>query len=438
MSVGIGLLKALYADRAASFASLYNMGITAELFPGDERTLFNYIERFYLDYGSLPSVETVVANTGIALDWSNLPEEPLPYWADKVRDRRLLANAAQHCDRLRAVLANGRIEEVRETISHAYIAMEEGRALHSIKLLTEVASDVVSDHNRIQQHTDLPGIPFAFPFFNLVSGGMMGGDLISIVGEPATAKSYFLLNDALHTHDSGYKTMFFSMEMPLLQCGRRIISLRSKVNYARLRLGRVSYFGMDRIQQEIESMSREIPFHLISGGIFGTIDKFYVQVKHYKPDIVFLDGAYLMRPAGGDNKGKAWEKATNVMENLKHIALAEDIPIVISYQFNRAAPGTLAGIAVTATVGQLSSIVLATEHEENDNSSNMRPIQYKIIKVLKGREGETGKIRVELDFGAMIFKQDEVIAGMADDFEYETMEEQREPNTEDDEPFVQI
>lgn len=31
MSVGIGLLKSLYADGAASFASLYNMGITAEL-----------------------------------------------------------------------------------------------------------------------------------------------------------------------------------------------------------------------------------------------------------------------------------------------------------------------------------------------------------------------------------------------------------------------
>ena len=31
MSVGIGLFKSLYADGAASFASLYNMGITAEL-----------------------------------------------------------------------------------------------------------------------------------------------------------------------------------------------------------------------------------------------------------------------------------------------------------------------------------------------------------------------------------------------------------------------
>ena len=438
MSVGIGLLKALYADRAASFASLYNMGITSELFPGEEYTLFNYIERFYLNYGSLPSLETIVANTGVALDWSNLPDEPLSYWADKVKDRRLLAQAAQHCDRLRAVLANGQIEEVREAISRAYMEMEEGRALHSIKLLTEVASDVVEDHNRAQQCTDLPGIPFAFPFLNLVSGGMMGGDLITYVGRPATNKSYFLLNDALHTHANGYRTMFFSMEMPLLQCGRRIISLRSKVNYARLRLGRVSYFGMDRIQQEIAEMSREIPFYLVSGGIFGTIDKFYVQVKHYRPDIIFLDGAYLMRPASGDNKGKGWERATNVLETLKHIALAEDIPIELSYQFNRAAPGTLAGIATSDTVGQISSIVFATEHGEGYDPSNMHPVQHRIIKVLKGREGETGKVRIKLDFSTMDFTQDEIIAGVADDFEYEATDEREDQNIEQEESFTPI
>ena len=438
MSVGIGLLKSLYAEGAASFASLYNMGITAEFFPGDEHTLFNYIERFYLDYDSLPSVETVIANTGVALDWSNLPEEPLSYWADRVKDRRLLANAARQCDRLRAVLANGQIDEVREVVSRAYMELEEGRAAHSIKLLTEIAEDVVADHNQVQQGVNLPGIPFSFPFLNLVSGGMMGGDLISYCGRPSTNKSYFLLNDALTAHACGYRTMVFSMEMPLLQCGRRIISLRSKVNYARLRLGRVSYFGMDRIQQEIESMNREVPFYFISGGIFGTIDKFYVQVKHYRPQIVFLDGGYLLRPAAGDNKGKGWEKATNVLEHLKNIALAENIPIVISYQFNRAAPGTLAGIATSDTVGQISSIVLSTEHEEGDDLSNMRPVQYRILKVLKGREGETGKIRVELDFGVMIFKQDDVIAGVADDFEYEAAEEQGDQNVEDEEPFARI
>lgn len=737
MSVGLGLLKSLYTEGVEAFASLYDNGVTADAFSGDEGVLFTYIERFYLDYGSLPTVETVVATTGVAVDWSALPDEPLLYWIDRVKDRKALSDAAQHCDRLRTILAEGNIEEVRGAISHAYISMEESKNTHSIKLLSEVSSAVVEDHNKIQQDTKLPGVPFAFPFLNLVSGGMMGGDLISLVGRPGclaretkiqffvdgkiaknlisirnayhkfnhtvqvwpdttriywdkkscietytldendkivlgevdgivyggqkrlfkvsieggysirttkehlfkvpegtrsadnegfkqlqdldvgdfvmykpatrgrgisikerkagilekkeaqvrgqkarvyeakyhphvftymnygkpqyyiyykravceahlnnisvkdfvhiikrdperagalnylpagmcflhkdhdfynfdfknivaytreeyvalphrkgkkayridytlpgrilsienegvehtydiqmkapyhnfvannfvvhnSAKSYFLLNDALHAHTNGYQTMFFSMEMPLLQCGRRIVSLRSKVNYTRLRLGRVSYFGMERIIQEQEAMSSEIPFHLISGGMFGTVDKFYAQVKHYRPEIVFLDGAYLMRPAGGSNKGKGWERATNVLENLKHISLSENIPIVISYQFNRAAPGTLVGISTTDTVGQLSSIVLSTEHEEGDDLSNMRPIQYKVIKVLKGREGETGKIRVELDFGSMVFKQDEVIAGVADDFEYEEMEERNDQNLVEEEPFAQI
>ena len=435
MSVGIGLLKSLYADRTVSFASLYNRGITAELFPGEEHTLFSYIERFYLEYGSLPSVETVVANTNIALDWSNLPDEPLAYWANKVKDRHLLASAARHCDRLRAVLANGRVEEVRETIDRLHTETEQSGDLHSIKLLSEIASDVVIDHNNVQQSTSLPGIPFAFPFLNSISGGAMGGDLISLVGKSATCKSYFLLNDALFAHDNGHTVLFFSMEMPLLQCGRRLISLRSKVNYTRLRLGRVSYFGIDRIQQEIAEMSREVPFYLISGGMFGTVDKFYAQVKQYKPAIVFLDGAYLMRPAQRNNTGKKWEKATNVLENLKQIALTENIPIILTYQFNRGpASGTLDGIGTTLTVSQLSSIVFATEHwRESPDSRDVSSVQYKIIKVLKGREGETGKIKIELDFDNMTFMQNEIIAGVIDNYEYETANEQ---DTEQDEPFI--
>ena len=84
--------------------------------------------------------------------------------------------------------------------------------------------------------------------------------------------------------------------------------------------------------------------------------------------------------------------------------LAEDldVPVVISYQFNRqavkdkkkgASEAGLEDIAYTDAIGQLSSIVLGLLQPESIETIKQREIQ-----VLKGRNGEHGKFKINWNF----------------------------------------
>jgi len=421
MSVGFGLLKSVLSEGSEAFVLLLDRGITRESFQGDERAVFSSIEHFFLNYGTLPTFETISVDSGITVPWDNFPIENLLYWIDLVRERALLLVAREHIAHAQDAVGRGNIDRLRECIQEAYISLEEGINDHSVKSISDASRDAIDRHNTLQQNSStISGVPFAFPYLNLVTGGMGGGDLICYAGRPGLGKSYILLNDAMFAHNAGKKVLFVSMEMPIIQCARRILSLRTRVNYTRLRLGRVSAFGIQRLEDEVTQMASQLPFQILSGGIFGTVDRIYAQIKHYRPDVAYIDGAYLVRTS--TKGGQRWERVLQVLETLKKVALSENIPICISFQFNKTAPNVLEGIAYSDGVAQLASIAISIESEGTDDASMARPIQYRTLKLLKGREGETGKIRIELDFDSMIFRQESVLSGMSNDFEYEDSE----------------
>jgi len=422
MSVGYGLLKSVIHQGPGALVSLSDKGITNDIFQGEERIVFSAIEQFYLSYGELPTLDTIEVSSGIKVPWDNFPIEPLDYWIDQVKERSLLLQAGTILSQAQDAMGRRDLLRLRECIQNVYIQLEESRNDYSVQSIKEAAQEVIDLHNRVQQNPiEIPGIPFAFPYLNLVSGGMGGGDIISLIGRPSTCKSYVILDEARHAHSIGEKVLFISMEMPISQCARRLSALRTGLNYNRLRFGRVSSFGIRRLEEDVVFMDSQESFQWLSGGIFGTIDRIYAQIKHYHPSIVYIDGAYLIRTSA--KGGQRWERILHVLEVLKQIALTENIPIYITFQFNKTAPGTLEGVAYSDGVAQLSSIAISLDTEGVEDSTLSLPVQYRTLKLLKGREGETGKIRIELDFNRMVFSQNTVLSGMTNDFELEDAEE---------------
>jgi len=377
MSVGYGLIKSALSEGPEAFVLLLDRGITRESFQGDERAVFSSIEHFFLNYGTLPTLETVAVDSGITVPWDNFPIENILYWIDLVRERQLLLTAREHIAHAQDAIGRGNIDQLRDYIQQAYISLEEGINDHSVKSISDASRDAIDQHNILQQNSStLSGVPFAFPYLNLISGGMSGGDLVCYAARPGLCKSYLLLNDAMFAHNAGKKVLFVSMEMPIIQCARRILSLRTRVNYTRLRLGRVSAFGIQRLEDEVTQMASQLPFQILSGGIFGTVDRIYAQIKHYRPDVVYIDGAYLVRTS--TKGGQRWERVLQVLETLKKVALSENIPISITFQFNKTSPNALEGIAYCVS----GSSIITTD-------SGLYRIQDKVGQHIKIYDGES-------------------------------------------------
>ena len=210
--------------------------------------------------------------------------------------------------------------------------------------------------------------------------------------------------------EAGKKCLFVSMEMPNMQLGRRTIAMGSEVNATSLRLGRLSRFGMDQVRDFIRSWGPEQNERLkfIEGRINYSVNDVKAKIKEFKPDAVFVDGAYMLR-AGQFGRAR-WEMNMEVMEALKQFAMSENIAIISTFQFDQKQKmKNLSTIMGGQAIGQLASIVIGIENE--DAQSSFDGVQFKELTLYKGREGETGKIRLRYDMNRTRIVQDSIIQG---------------------------
>lgn len=124
------------------------------------------------------------------------------------------------------------------------------------------------------------------------------------------------------------------------------------------------------------------------------------SIEKYKPDIVFIDSAYLMEDDQGAKDD--WLRVAHITRDLKKLAKRAKVPIFINTQADkntsRKTGPELGSIMYTQAIGQDSDNVLSLYRDEvmlNDREMG--------IKILKQREGSLGKVVVNWDFETMDF-----------------------------------
>jgi len=126
------------------------------------------------------------------------------------------------------------------------------------------------------------------------------------------------------------------------------------------------------------------------------------EIEKYKPDIVFIDGVYLMNDDRKSNTDT--EKVYHITADLKRIAKNYKMPIVINSQADKSTSTKtgpeLENISYAQSIGRDSDIVMAVYRTEM-----MYTDKEMGLKVLKNREGTTGKLLISWDFSDMQFKQ---------------------------------
>lgn len=225
-----------------------------------------------------------------------------------------------------------------------------------------------------------------------------------ICDQVITHNSYLLFRMALSAWEAGYTPAVVPLEMSVFQTGRRILALRSRLSAKMIRLGQLSTLARDRLGSVVDEL-REIddrPFHLLHGSLRSTADDLALKCQELKPDILYVDGAYLLKTKSFTHS--LWERIAGAAESLKMVAKDFDIPIVSTYQFNRRGRsrkggGDLGDIGGSAAIEQLASIVCAMFDEEGDVSRgrNWSAQEIKLLRILKGREGERGLVRLVYD-----------------------------------------
>ena len=253
----------------------------------------------------------------------------------------------------------------------------------------EFIEDMVEGRNPVK------GVPSGFRDLDEVTLGFHPGDLVVVGGRPGSGKTSFAMNVAEYAAIKGHRVLVFSMEMPHRQLALRLISSMGRIEFQKLRAGRLEEADWPRLTSAV-SMLGPMPLHINAKSV-QTVATIRAEARRVakvegKLGLVVVD--YLTKIHGeGDNQNL---RVAEIIQGLKAIGMEMDIPVLVLAQLSRAGekekrPPVVTDIRDSGVVEQEADLILLLDREEvRDPETTRKGVAD--LKVAKQRNGESGKV----------------------------------------------
>jgi replicative DNA helicase len=390
-------------------------GITVDHFEDDSsKRAWLWCVGYWKEYGQRPTEEAFVQDypayrlTRIA--------EPLDYVIDQLHERRRYNLLVDMLTAVSTVLDEDEPIESR-TKRAAKILREQ---MSSIEIISSQARDTnvaKTMTQRLDRYRDMEknkgkllGIPTGYQFIDLVGGGWQPEQLITLFGLSKGGKSIILMNMAVEALAQGYDVLFIGYEMSNAEQELRFDGMNAGINYRKIMGGNLTKRDWDDLIASMKVSAAYGDFVLTSDASRGmTVSSIAAKAEQHWPDVIFIDGTYLMDDEDGAVKGSS-QSLTNITRGLKRTAQKMRIPIIGSTQalsWKRGAKSkglTSDTIGYTSSYVQDSDLVIAVFQEEG------RDDEIK-LRVTENRMGGKGECTARWDFDTMNFEQVDMMFG---------------------------
>lgn len=343
----------------------------------DLRRVWKFVREHYSTYREVPTA--VAVNDNFPNFKTLKVEDNLEYLIDKMvefRRRTLTRNGVENV--VEALNANDHEAALMEMGKAITIVNEQGIIGTTHLDVTKNPDQFWEDYQNVQG-SKLLGVPSGFEKIDEATAGFQGGQLITVIAPPKTGKSQIALRMAANVHEAGLVPLFQSFEMNNHEQAQRHNAMRANISSSRLRQGKLQTAEEDRFLKHLDNMKSQQPFHFVDavGGL--TIDALVAKAEQLNPDILFVDGVYLMfdQVTGEANTPQA---LTNITRGLKRVAQKFNIPVVITTQTllwkMKGGKVSADSIGYSSSFFQDSDVILGLEPiEEDEELRNLRVVQ---------------------------------------------------------------
>jgi replicative DNA helicase len=403
-AVGIDIERLLISKIIAegNLADVTDAGINPTFFlDPNSRRVYATILRHKTEYGDVPTVRVMRKDFP---DYKFVEvDESLQYLVDEIRKNHALsiyeealgdaveAYEAEDEDAVRNVLSRA-IGKVAADLPHGRdtdITQTGQKRLERYKALEDLDGG-------------LRGIPSGFASIDRATQGFQKGQLVTFVGPPKAGKSTTLLLAARAAHRLGYSPLFIGFEMSNEEQEERFDAIEAGVSHHRLRGGTLKPDEWKRLQRSVHSLEEKKPFVLSNDSMSTTtLSGVAAKIERYEPDIVFVDGVYMMDDENGEAKGSP-QALTNITRGFKRMAHNMDIPIaittqVLEWKMDRKQGVTSNSIGYSSSFAQDSDAVIANESTDDPT--------IKKIKIVIARNAQAMETFVQWDWETGTFEE---------------------------------
>jgi replicative DNA helicase len=374
------------------FHSLEKMQINEEYFSSREvAQVFRYIRDIYHSpetAGEVPSLAMVqLKYPAFAFHPS---DDSVPLLASKLREEKIRAELLN----LSSIL-----EQEAQTNPAAAMATLKTQ-VSRLSALAEVGEDLsiagayqmlLSQYETVQDSGGIIGIPYPWHPLNEETQGMQGGQFIVLYGRPKSMKTWVAIDIAVHAYlHARRRVLFYTREMSPRMVAQRVAARMARVDYGKFKNGKLQPEVKKRVfenlqmlidDEKIAGTDGHQPFFVITtdrssngGKGSGGVSWLQSKIRDLKPDLVIVDGMYLMRDDRSGQRTVDWKAVAHISQDLKLTAQEFDIPLIGVTQANRAAEKAkgedLTELAFSDSLGQdADAVIRVTRHASVDQET---------------------------------------------------------------------
>jgi replicative DNA helicase len=380
-------------------------GIKEDHFTEEWSKVWSWVVTFWRDHGEVPSKRALSQEFG-DIRLITAEDEPFTALIDEVYDSYRHRNLLEAMALAMPSLESG---DTAKALSDLSIGLQKASAetarLRDINLI-ETWESRVDKYKELQSTPNaLRGIPTGLLGLDRITSGFRPQQLITFVGEAKKGKSLMTLIMANAAHLHGKTPLFVSFEMSAEEQAARYDAIVSKVAYTNILRGSLTNNELEKIANTLRMRKNMHPFVVTEDtSSLTTVSALAAKVKEFKPDLLFVDGVYLMDDENGEPKGSP-QALTNITRSLKRLAQNADIPVigttqVLSWKLGnkKSRKITADSIGYTSSFAQDSDLIVGVESDPDiDNQS--------IIRVVLARSAPLGEIRINWDWQNMNFTE---------------------------------
>lgn len=423
--IQLQFLNKILSSRDASLIELNNL--TSDYFC-EYKAEFEFIKSHLDLYHNVPDLPTFLSHFKDfeVIEVLESDEYLIKALVDDYNARRM----SDTFNAIKPLVISGQIDKAIDLYKRMGESLNKGVSMKTV--------DLLHDTSRYDRYLDKTGnvskyyISTGFKELDEVIGGFdRQEELATIVARTNYGKSWVLLKCATSACEQGLRVGLYSGEMSADKVGYRADTLIGHISNGALTHGNVEY--QVEYKRYIDSLQSRFPNAVLKvltpDSINGPADVNALKVFMEKEslDILFIDQLSLledMRRGRND-----FEKAGNIIKDLKNLQVMKHIPIICVSQQNRTESEKgvdTTQIANSDKIGQYSTVVIFIEKKD----------YVMKLTLVKSRDSENGKVltyNVDLNKGDFVFipTGDDCIKGKIVKEDYEKRYEPQRNDVED-------
>lgn len=325
------------------------------------RRVFEILERYYKKFCEMPSRDVfteIVGEDDNVIELMKLYNDILnqgvdtadyDYHIDKffnIKKKEYyyekLLRAVSHVERGDFKDEEAFQSSIDEALSGIHIYDEKGRRDINRGNITKESLLFLDEYKKIK-YGDEVSVKTPIGWLDDITGGCKRGHFWILGGHKGEGKTTALINFAYSTMMQGQDVLVISMEMRHIDFlkkiySRHVLAYDDSITFQDLDRGLLTVEQEKNLKEALEDLENNETygkFHMISAGGLTTED-IRAEVKRYKPYAVYIDYIQLLKPTKGQRAGQRSETLSEIIKDVRAIALNDNVFILSAHQIKRA------------------------------------------------------------------------------------------------------